>query len=205
MILRILLALLLCLPSLAHAGSYSKTFNATTGQNVTTTGIAWTDPTFTAVEDGKFTTNTVNPGDVTDLINGQTGALAVAGTGQTITITGVACETMMCIDIDDSAQILNAYLTTGSGTIASSSVAVGKPLTSSCNWGEKGNTVGADGEMWGLTSAGLLSIFGNKFFGCAVEVTEIGGNTVNISNDATRITVWYDIKAKTLANVGAGQ
>lgn len=204
--MRILFALLCFLLSVtpAHAGAFSVTLNATTAQNKTTTGIAWTDPTFAAVEDGNNASNALNPGEITDHINGRTSSISTAG--QTWIITGVLCEFYGYADIADSTQVTEAYLTTGNGTIASSAESVGKPLADSPEWGGKGSTIGGDGVMWGLTSTQILAIFvTDKNPGCRFHLEEIGGNSVNVFVDAIRVTLFYDIKARTLANVGAGQ
>ena len=195
---------LLCSALPAHAGPFSLTKDATSSQNITGSGIVWTDPDKAAVEDGTPAKNFLNPSEQTDFVNGTTGGFSF-GTGITVTITGVLCEANAVADLNESAQIQEAYLTVDNGVASSSPVGASKPLNDTYDWGNSGNQVGGDGEMWGLTSAGIKSLMQNKFFGCSVSITEIGGNAINVGIDGIRVTAFYNINAKTLAAMGAGQ
>ncbi len=186
-------------------GAHSTTKNATSSINVASGGLggAWTNPANAAVENGSYATITIAVTQYSDYLRGICGAMTYIGPSATATITGVECQVLGFADFEDTVQITEAKLWNGLSN-PGSAVAAPKPIPITEEWGHSGTSIGSDGEMWGLSAANLKTAVGAKFFGFQFYVENIIGPDTEISIDAMRVIIYYDLPRR-LNLLGCGR
>lgn len=180
-------------------GLYSQTRTGVSASNIAPSVIPWVNPNNGAVEDSVYADNTLAAFETTDYLNSIVSAFTIPGEA---IFTGAYCEWLGFADVADTSSTLDGYLSTSS--VALSSVVSGqKTIPTSPGWGDSGTTIGGDGEMFGLSQAGMRTFVGSKFPGFAFRATEILGGAVNLSCDSMRVTVYYDMPRR-LGCLGCG-
>lgn len=172
------------------------------GQSIAYGIIPWIDPQYAGDEDSKYAYATFAGSDVSEwLLIYQ--FLQMPAINTHMTITGVELVVGGYSDVDDVVRITEAQITTtaaGTQVIGSSTLDSSKPFITSYKY----YSVGADGEMWGLSQSAMKTFLNSKFLGFQFSMTEETGTPAVAYVDTMYMIVYYDRRARVKCALGAG-